>query len=355
VMAGLRSGVFRMNSKLLSILLVTLSLGSGCIIDHHYDGGGGPSYYNPGNVTFSWSFAGQGCANTSVSYVVVTIPGEQLQSGGQYSCLDQSGYPGITLTNFNGGTYSYTIDAYDASNTLLFTFSDSFTVNGDITVPVNLGTVGGANSYAYLNWSFANAANAPVCGSDVTKVNVTFDGDSSTTTQYNCLDGETQQGVTTPYLAAGQHSIELDAVSDSGFVYATKQASVTTSTGTPAAQSFQLNWVVGGAAIAWNFTDASHTATTDCTQVGVDTITANFQNTADSSLVYGATGDAFACSSSSNTSVYNALPPGSYRVLLNGTGPGAVYFGETQTYSATVQAGVFYSAAQAQVIALTKQ
>ena len=342
-----------MNAKLLGLLLLTASLASGCIYDYHHDGGGYAPTYS-GNVTFTWTFAGGTCTDTNVSYVVIQIPGETLQNNGQFDCMT-SGYPGITLNDFSPGTYSYTIDAYDSSNTLLFSTSSSFTVNGDVQVNANLDPAGGANSYAYLGWTFQAAANAPVCGTDFTKVAVTFDGDPNTTTAYDCAAGNGSQ--TSIYLTPGNHAIELDAMDDSGFVFASSATNISTVTGQPQSETFTLNWVVGGTAISWDFVDSAHpSGTTDCTAVGVTSMNANFQDTTSGNLLYGAAGDSFACAGAT-TSIYHALPPGQYDVILAGTGStgsGPVLYEEQQTYTATVQAGVFVTAAQAQNITLVQ-
>jgi hypothetical protein len=341
-----------MNSKLLGILLVAASLGSGCVV---YDNSSG--YYGPttsGNVTFSWSFgSGLSCSTSNVSYVVVNIPGETLQNSGQFPCTT-NGYPGITLNDFAPGDYNYTLDAYDQANTLLFTQSGAFTVNGDVSLNVQLDPAGGANSYAFLNWSFQAAANAPQCGVDFTQVVATFDGDPNTATTYNCADGTGGQPVATNYVAAGSHMLELDAMNGNGFVYASRSAPITTVTGAPSSQSFQLNWVVGGVAVGWTFFDASHTGgTTDCSAVGVDTMNANFQRASDGFLLYGSAGDSFACAGA-NPSVYNALPAGNYNVILAGTGPGPVLYSESRNYPITIQPGVFVAGGQAMNIELDK-
>ena len=125
-----------MNRKLLLSLFALLPLASGCVVF----GGGG----SIGDVTFTWSFQGKSCAQVpDVAKVYIQIPGETLESSGVYPCTS-SGYPGIVLHNFLPGTYSFTIGAYDTYNTLLYTKTGSFTVDGDVAVDVDLSwAVGG--------------------------------------------------------------------------------------------------------------------------------------------------------------------------------------------------------------------
>ena len=97
-----------MNFKSL-VAILALMTSTGCVIR-----GGGvppPPPAQPGDVTFSWSFAGRTCADVpNVKSVVVEIPGETLDNNGVFPCLANN-YPGIVLHNFVGGTYSYTLTA----------------------------------------------------------------------------------------------------------------------------------------------------------------------------------------------------------------------------------------------------
>lgn len=123
-----------MSIRLMSLLLVAAVTGSGCYLDR-WDHGAGPDglvgdpYGNGGNITFSWSFAGRSCAQTSVDTVVVTMPGEYLQNDGRYPCSTSS-RDGITLTNFLPGNYAYAISAYDASGTLLYHSTGQLVMDG---------------------------------------------------------------------------------------------------------------------------------------------------------------------------------------------------------------------------------
>jgi hypothetical protein len=66
-----------------------------------------------------------------------------LDSNGYYPCTANA-VDGITLHNFLPGSYSFTIEGYDADNAILFAKSGNFTVNGNITVRTDLAATGAA-------------------------------------------------------------------------------------------------------------------------------------------------------------------------------------------------------------------
>jgi hypothetical protein len=124
-----------MKQRLLLLLLACAMAGSGCI--YHKDGGSpfdpsdpsSPDPLSEGNtLTLSWSFAGFSCAQAGVATVVVTMPGQTLQNAGRYSCSN-SGFEGITLTQFTYGTYAYELDGYDAAGTLRYRATGQVDVN----------------------------------------------------------------------------------------------------------------------------------------------------------------------------------------------------------------------------------
>src|SRR5438552_1748277 len=104
-----------MNSRILVAFLAAAALsltGSGCVI---YGGGGGGGAgggggrLNPGDATFTWTLAGGSCSDfPNVNKVIISIPGESLQNGGVFGCLndDTNHVPtaGIRFTNFAGGS-----------------------------------------------------------------------------------------------------------------------------------------------------------------------------------------------------------------------------------------------------------
>lgn len=348
-----------MNTRILALLSV-LALASGCIV--HNNNSNNNYYPARGNVTFSWTFAGGNCqATPDVASVTVEIPGQIIQPN-SFACLN-NGFPAITLTDFDGGDYPYTVTAYDSQGYALFVASGTFTVDGDVTVQVDLAPTSGANSYAWVSWGFGSAVHpesAPRCGTsavgdyrEIPNVKVTIDG---VETLYNCTDGINGAAVQTGYLSAGQHSITVEAVyagSDPSqdYVYAGATGTLFTETGAPTSQSFTLQWVVGGTAVNWTFysTDGSINYPT-CADAGVDTLRVNFFDLATQTYVYP-DGDIFSCpADDSNLALYNGLPPGDYQVVVDAyssAGGDLLYSNTADIPEPTVEAGVFVTAAQA--------
>ncbi|ATB29616.1 hypothetical protein [Melittangium boletus] len=119
----------RMNRLGLLSALLSSSLMSGCVYSDASD---------PGDVTFSWSFAGANCAQERrIEQVLVTIPGEALENRGYYPC-SINGYDGITLHDFAPGTYDFSLDAIDYDGYYSYRAVGTFTVDGNIVVNVDL-------------------------------------------------------------------------------------------------------------------------------------------------------------------------------------------------------------------------
>jgi hypothetical protein len=388
-----------MKLRLLPLLLAAV-FGSGCIVQHDATQPGDPlsSTLNNGgggyaNITFAWSFDGRSCAQASVETVVITMPGEQLQNAGRFACSSGT-QDGITLTNFYPGSYPYTVQAYGAAGDLLYQASGEIQVGeadkleqvalssaidggspggvhgipppgthdgtdggptgGDLDgggAPVDGGSAdagpdGGSATYRYyLSWTFPDVPNAPVCGGELTQVVVTIDGAATT---YDCTAGLSPAQIATPALTLGNHSLQLDAVGADGTVWASKQISLGVTCGCHPNQTYELPWVVGSAAVDWIFFDAAHqNPTTSCDVALVDSLSVNFQGMDGSWLFSDDHGnqsdDTFSCVDSGGLAVYRALPPGTYSVLLAGSGSCGNYaeYPGQACYQVTVTAGVF--------------
>jgi hypothetical protein len=342
-----------MNSKTLIALFAVLNL-TGCIIVDR--GGGGtvpppPPPPKPGNITFTWSFAGAACADVpQVKSVVIDIPGEKLQNNGIYPCVANN-YPGIELHDFVGGNYSFNIEAIGYGNERLYVGSGTFTVNGNVRVTIDLTPVGGPNSYAYLSWYFPpnSAAQSPNCEqAGITSVDVSIDG--ANFVRYGCAGGFTPPGVQSPFVKAGSHTIEIIALSSTNYVLYRYAGTLTTSGGAPVAADYGLGWAVGGSAIRWQLTNGS--VGQNCSQAGIQNMNVNFQDTA-GNMVYGTAGDSQLCDAA--PIVYSFLKPGTYKVFIRGTGPGGTYLSNaTVPPTVTVNAGEFLTTAQATTVQLFK-
>lgn len=337
-----------MTARLTSVLVAVMALSSGCIIvdgSGGYGGGGGYTQQPiAGNATFTWSFGGRGCAELpDVASVRITIPGQTLQNQGVYAC-STNGYPGIVLHDFAPGTYDVTLEAFSRGGALLYGVSSSFTVNGDVRVTLDLTPAGGPNSFAYVGWSFpaSGSSQSPTCAqAGVSAVYLSIDG--AQPTAFDCAAGQSGAGVQTPYVSAGNHTIDLQAATSSGYVLYATRATLTTYAGSPIASGYALSWAVGGTAVRWSLTNGQLAQT--CGQAGVSQVSVNFID-AQGNLVYGSTGDLQDCNTSGV--IYSYLRPGTYRVAIGARGAGGtVYQSSSAGPMISVQAGVFVDGSSA--------
>lgn len=315
-----------MNAKILGAFLLALTM-SGCIIDVDQNGGGGgagnppPVQRVPGDVTFTWSFGGQTCADVPyVKSVHIRIPGEALQNSGVFPCTAND-YPGIVLHDFAGGAYSFEIEALDYSNVVVFSGSGTFTVDGHVRVNIDLTPVGGPTSYAYLTWRFpANEASQnPNCSqAGVAYVDVSID--DGEWERFYCTEGFSEPGISTPYLMPGTHVISLVASNADGYPYYRFDGQLQTFAGNPVGAQYHLNWAVGGAAVKWQLTNGSVAQT--CAQAGVSEVYVNFAD-ADGNFVYEGAGDVQSCNAA--PVIYSFLLPGTYTVFVQAVSNTGMY------------------------------
>lgn len=327
-----------MNYRIL-LGLIAVSTASGCVITD--------SGRFAGDVTFSWTFTGQQCAAVpQVSSVRIIIPGEVLQNDGVFPCL-VSNYPGIILQNFAPGYYTYTIQGLGYAGDILYQADGSFTVDGNISVQVDLAPVGASTSYAYLMWTFPpnGVSQTPNCAqAGVAYVDIRID--QGAVQRANCSDGFTQPGFRTSNLPAGLHQIELLGLDVNNFPYYRYAGTLQTNSASPVYTSYGFNWNVGGASIAWQLINGG--VIQSCSQANVTTVTVNFRN-ASGQLVYPS-GDPQPCGGA--PILYNALLPGSYQIVLS-----AIANGGAPTYrsdpvnppTVTIVAGAFVDASSTPV------
>lgn len=320
--------------------LVTLALAvmlplSGCVIVSR----------SPGTVTFLWSFEGQTCSQVpGVANVKVDIAGQVLENDGLYPC-QQRGSDGVLLggsgTPFRGGIYSYTVRGLDNGGRELFKATGSFTVDGNVTVNVNLRAPAGGPSFAYLLWTFPpkGANQTPNCNDvGIRKVRVYIDA-SQTGVEYNCADGQVQPGVRSPDLTVGTHNVDVSAVDVNGYEYYFLRSTLPIQS-SPVSSQYDLNWSVGGTAVRWTVQTLGGATMTTCAAAGITDVYVNFQDSM-GNLVYTDPGDRQTCTLLGQ--VYDFLRPGTYKVFLSARGAaGSVYeSSRTNAPTVTVQAGVF--------------
>jgi hypothetical protein len=143
----------------LSLALIAVLGLTGCIVHHNTETGW------PGDIVFYWSFPNsQTCSQVpGAPFIHVTLTGtrgtEVLPQEGWYNCRS-AGTDGVVLTDFNPGSYTYTVDAYDSNQSkILYTTTGTLRVDGDITVNVTLNpTV--VTGEMQLYWKFWKPDNS---------------------------------------------------------------------------------------------------------------------------------------------------------------------------------------------------
>jgi len=318
-----------MNHKILLSLLAVTSI-TGCYVNDR-------SYSNAGDVTFTWTFAGQQCAAVpQVSSVRISIPGEVIQNDGVFPCL-VSNYPGIILLNFAPGSYAYTLQGLGYSGDILYQASGTFIVDGNVSVQADLAPVG-TNSFAYLMWTFPpnSVSQTPNCDqAGVAFVDIFID--SGTPQRASCLAGFSQPGFRIADLPAGRHQIELRGVDANNFPVYRLVSTLQTYSTYPISASYGLLWNIGGASISWQLVNGG--VIQSCGEAGVDMVVVNFRDSS-GALVYGS-GDLQHCSLA--PILYNGLLPDRYQVVLSATSQSGIRYlsSATNPPTVTVTAGVF--------------
>ncbi|HEY8211837.1 MAG TPA: hypothetical protein VIG99_30355 [Myxococcaceae bacterium] len=306
-----------MNTKLAIPFLAVLALAQGCIIV----GGNDP---HRGNVTFSWTFQGQTCAQAGVANVLITIPGETLDNGGMYPCAS-NGYPGIVLHNFAGGSYTYTIQGLDTGGYATYEASGSFDIDGDVPETVDLTPIGQPGSYALLTWTFpggVTCANADTPSQQLGGVKyVDIQIDDEGPVRANCVDGAIAnggQGVYSALTAPGNHTVYLTGLSDGLYPLFYGSSAITTQSGTPVANQVSLQWGVGGVVVNWTLQSSSSAAQT-CLGTGNPYVYVNFVDSTNTAL-YPTPGDTNTCNAAPTRYFYLPAGPGgtNYRIDVTG-------------------------------------
>jgi hypothetical protein len=307
-----------MNRTLLFTMLAATVL-SGCRIRNHAD---------PGDITFSWSFAGASCADApEVSTVRVVIPGEILQNDGYFPCL-VGGYPGVVLHDFAPGTYSFQLEALSNTDQVLYVAAGTVTVDGDVRATVDLTPYGVPSSWAYLTWRFPGQSTPSCSAAGVVNVDVKIDNGSWR--RYACALGITDPGAKSEFVDPGNHNIEVVALDADGYARFDFKGTLSTLSGNPVGAQYNLAWAIGGASISWTLYDGMTEKT--CGSSGVTSMNVNFKDS-NGQWVY-TNGDIQACAA--EPVVYAYLAPGTYQVYIQGTGSGPVQYNSSTVAPETI-------------------
>jgi hypothetical protein len=318
------------------VALTALMTTSGCVCVTGGGGGGGGGGAR-GNVTFLWTFQGRQCFEVpEVTSVAITIPGQTLQNNGVYGCTN-SGTAGITLLDFRGTTYTYTIRGLNQVGQVVYESSGSFVVNGNVTVTADLQPTASATGSVYVTWSFP--AGSPVNCQYLTAVDIEINGAPYRTV--TCQEGATSPGVLIQGLTVGNNTITLLARDANQFYYYRTDATFAVFAGGASSQQFTMQWAVGSLPVKWSFNNGA--TVVNCAQAGVTQVNVNLRD-AQGNYLYGSAGTDVPClSNGEQGTVFPYLYSGNYQVFLQAYGTaGALYRSSfTVPPQATVTAGQF--------------
>lgn len=323
-----------MNVRFLAAFLCLATM-SGCII-HEYDDDdccNVPPRDNrsPGDVTFLWTLHDLRCDDVrDVKGVNIRIPGETLANGGRYDCTT-AGVDGITLHDFAPGTYSFTMDAVNYSNQVLYTGSGTFTIDGDARVFIDLMPFGRPQSYGKVSWSFPNNDSCYQVGA--TDMVLVIDGDLRN--EVKCVDGNGGAATPTPDLAAGDHTIEIFAYSSTKQSLFYKRSTFTSRSNSPVSLEFTLS-PVGTLVLNWSFSKDGGRTTINCADARVSELRMNFQDSS-GNWIFGQNGISGPCAPP--TGKFETLAPGRYRIDILGTDANGVTYESSDTLFADVAFG----------------
>lgn len=179
-----------------------------------------------GDITFQWSFpGGSTCSHLpDVRFIHVTLDGpsgpEPLDQRGWYNCT-VAGFDGITLKNFDPATYTFTIDAYDSSQTVrLYSATGRVAVNGNITQSVMLNRIHSSGTIE-ISWKLMFQDQEISCAqASVSKVRVYINDDPPQDLGCNLTDanGHPVQGYAwekTP----GSYQVAIDGLAADGSTF----------------------------------------------------------------------------------------------------------------------------------------
>ncbi|WP_426754223.1 hypothetical protein [Myxococcus sp. Y35] len=281
----------------------------GCIVNES------PRY--EGDVTFRWSFGGLRCSeDRAVMGVNVIIPGESLANGGRYNC-ETNGFDGIVLHDFLPGTYEFHLEGVSYTNELLYEAHGTFTVDGDVSVNVDMTPVGSPPSFAYLSWLFPANTYSPSPNCNQAGItHIEFRIDDGEWERAECWEGHGGNQIQTRYLAPGYHDVEFVAVDAQGRPWYYFIGGIDTQASRPTSHTVSL-WAVGGASVRWVLRSWYGTPLS-CYEAGVTRVGINFRDYYTGELVYGDVGDWHDCIDSPTPTpvVYEFLRPGRYVVEM---------------------------------------
>lgn len=173
-----------------------------------------------GEVLVHWTFAGgQTCQQAGVNVIQVDIAG-QILTPNQYFCTDPrdgSLRIGADLGSYFFSTYTMTLTGFDVDGTTIFQGSQTFTVNGDVDVSIDLQRTASTFATADVSWDplnstggFVPGANGAMTCSEAQVDTVRIFVDGVDTGDVAC-DTAGVEGALVEPLTAGNHSFVISA------------------------------------------------------------------------------------------------------------------------------------------------
>lgn len=304
------------HSRFLTTLIAAVALvGSGCVINTTPTG-------NPGDITFTWTFNnGKPCSSVpDVVQITIEIPGQSLQNGGRYGCIN-AGTAGIKLLNFRGGTYRYTVSGQNSAGQTMYTNNGTVIVNGDVAEAVDLNPTVDAKGQAYVKWVFP--AGSTVDCQTITAVDVSING--ALIQSAACATGFSANGVFISGITPGNNTLTLAARDANGFFYYRSDRNLVVTAGNDVFETTTLDWAVGSLPVKWSFNNG--VTIVSCAQAGVTMVNVNLRDSA-GTLVYGNAGTDVPCTNASGQqgTVFPFLYGGNYELFLQAYGTGNVLY-----------------------------
>ncbi|HWE25166.1 MAG TPA: hypothetical protein VG496_14600 [Myxococcales bacterium] len=239
------------------------------------------------NVNVHWTFTGQNCQQAGVDVIQIDVAGESLTPN-QYSCVNPSNPSdlrgGATLDSFLFGTYQLTVTGFDANQNAIFQASQTFTVQGDTDVNIDLQRLASTFATADVSWDaltsnggFAPGANgAMTCGqAQVDTVRIVVDNEP--VGDVACDTNQVEGAIVSP-LTAGNHSFVI-----SGFRNVSGTLTLVYQTTNAVSAPFQIGATtpvdvtadsvgsgLGTATLTWDFTGAGQACSGNVTYTLID-------------------------------------------------------------------------------------
>jgi hypothetical protein len=160
-----------------------------------------------GSVVLDWTFDGLGCAQAGVSYLRVSVDGEEItdERGDPFIPCSQGDYEGVVIGPLDAGPHSIDLVAYrgNSVNWTLANLPAAVVLGHPAYLNADLVSAAGSGAAASLTWTFAGLSCAQA---QATSVQVLVDGVDAGTVP--CSTGGVDGAVVSP-LSAGGHTFQL--------------------------------------------------------------------------------------------------------------------------------------------------